>query len=253
MNWWGKVVGAGIGMVAGPLGSLVGASVGHIFDQQKRPPTPAQKARLYYLGYFFSCAAKIAKANGAISREMIEQIEMEMSQMCEDEKTKDFCMSVFRKSKSNQTSITEEFSQLAQLIQYDSTVAHSFLGGLYKIARADGKKLSEPQIKILLIGETELKLPRGTLLSWVKSGFNPKTHPQKQDTIRIEQAYAVIGAEKGCSMEQLKKCYRQKANEFHPDKITSKGLPKEFSDFANDQLSRINSAYELIKSSLEQK
>ncbi|NDH01254.1 MAG: hypothetical protein EBY43_09310, partial [Opitutae bacterium] len=54
-------------------------------------------------------------------------------------------------------------------------------------------------------------------------------------------------------LEQLKKCYRQKANEFHPDKITSKGLPKEFSDFANDQLSRINSAYELIKSSLEQK
>ena len=30
-----------------------------------------------------------------------------------------------------------------------------------------------------------------------------------------------------------------KANE-SPDKITSKGLPKEFSDFANDQLSRIN-------------
>lgn len=247
------MVGAGIGMVAGPLGSVVGASVGHIFDQQKRPPTPAQKARLYYLGYFFSCAAKIAKVNGAISREMIDQIEIEMNHMCEDDKTKDYCMSVFRKSKNNQISVTDEFSQLAQLIQYDSTVAHSFLGGLYKIARADGKKLLEPQIRILLIGETELKLPRGTLLSWVKSGYNPKTHPEKEDTIMIEQAYAVIGAEKGFSQEQLKKCYRQKANEFHPDKISSKGLPKEFSDFANDQLSRINSAYEIIKSSLERK
>ena len=67
MNWWGKVVGAGIGMVAGPLGSLVGASVGHIFDQQK--DLPPSKNRAYYLGYFFSSAAKIAKANGAISQE----------------------------------------------------------------------------------------------------------------------------------------------------------------------------------------
>ena len=247
------MVGAGIGMIAGPLGSVVGASVGHIFDQQKRPPTPAQKARLYYLAYFFSSAAKIAKANGAISREMIEQIEIEMNRMCENEKTKDFCMSVFRKSKNNQASITDEFSQLAQLIQYDSTVAHSFLGGLYKIARAEEKKLSESKIRILLIGETELRLPKGTLLSWVKSGFNPRTPPDKQDTIKLEQAYALIGAKRGCSMEQLKKCYRQKANEFHPDKISSKGLPKEFSDFANDQLSRINSAYETIKCSLEKK
>ena len=247
------MVGAGIGMIAGPLGSVIGATVGHFFDQQKRPPTPAQKAKLYYLGYFFSCAAKIAKTNGVISKEMIDQIEIEMNHMCEDVKTKEFCMTVFRKAKNNQASITDEFSQLAQLIQYDSTVAHSFLGGLYKIARSNGKKLSEPQIRILLIGETELRLPKGTLLSWVKSGYNPKTHPEKQDTIKIEQAYALIGAEKGFSLEQLKKCYRQKANEFHPDKISSKGLPKEFSDFANDQLSRINSAYEIIKNSLDKK
>ena len=32
-------------------------------------------------------------------------------------------------------------------------------------------------------------------------------------------------------MEQLKNAIAKKANEFHPDKITSKGLPKEFSDF----------------------
>ena len=252
MNWWGKIVGAGVGVFAGPLGSVVGITVGHFFDQQKIPSTPGQKAKLYYLGYFFSCASKLAKSSGKISEEMIDQIKAEMCHMCEDEKSKEFCMTVFRKSKNSKISISDEFSQLGQLIQYDSTVAHSFLGGLYKIAQAGRKKLSEPQIRILLIGESKLKLPKGTLLSWVKSGYNPK-RSDKKAILKIDQAYAIIGVKRGCTLDQLKKHYRRKANDFHPDKISSKGLPKEFIDFANDQLIRINSAYEMIQTSLKQK
>ena len=110
---------------------------------------------------------------------MIEQIEMEMSQMCEDEKTMDFCMSVFQ-IKEQSGFDYGRILQLARLIQYDSTVAHSFLGGLYKIAQADGKKLFRAANQNLTYQETELKLPKGTLLSWVRSGFNPRTFIHKK-------------------------------------------------------------------------
>ena len=45
----------------------------------------------------------------------------------------------------------------------------------------------------------------------------------------------------------IKKVYREKCLQFHPDKLASKGLPDEFMKFANDQLVKINEAYETIK------
>ena len=36
------------------------------------------------------------------------------------------------------------------------------------------------------------------------------------------------------------------AADFHPDKLRSKNLPEEFTKFANDQLAKINDAYDTI-------
>jgi DnaJ like chaperone protein len=46
---------------------------------------------------------------------------------------------------------------------------------------------------------------------------------------------------------EIKKVYREKCLQFHPDKLASKGLPDEFMKFANDQLVKINEAYETIQ------
>ncbi len=46
---------------------------------------------------------------------------------------------------------------------------------------------------------------------------------------------------------EIKKVYREKCLQFHPDKLASKGLPDEFMKFANEQLAKINEAYETIK------
>ena len=49
------------------------------------------------------------------------------------------------------------------------------------------------------------------------------------------------------SDDEIKKVYRQKCVEFHPDKLASKGLPDEFMKYAHEQLTKINEAYETIK------
>ena len=38
MNWWGKLIGTGVGMLGGPIGALAGAAIGHLFDDDD--PTP---------------------------------------------------------------------------------------------------------------------------------------------------------------------------------------------------------------------
>jgi DnaJ like chaperone protein len=48
---------------------------------------------------------------------------------------------------------------------------------------------------------------------------------------------------------EIKKAYRKKCREFHPDTLASKGLSEEFMDFAHKEIVKINEAYEAIKKS----
>ncbi len=64
MTWWGKLIGTGVGMFGGPIGALVGAAFGHAYDKDNPEVTDEKKARVLYLAYFFSCLAKVAKADG---------------------------------------------------------------------------------------------------------------------------------------------------------------------------------------------
>ena len=62
-----------------------------------------------------------------------------------------------------------------------------------------------------------------------------------------DRYYAVLGCDKNDLDEDIKKQYRKLVSDYHPDKIASKGLPEEFTKFANDKFREIQEAYETIK------
>ena len=68
-------------------------------------------------------------------------------------------------------------------------------------------------------------------------------------TSAIDEAYTVLDCTSDMSDEEIKRVYRQKCVEFHPDKLASKGLPDEFMQYANEQLAKVNDAYDTIKKS----
>ena len=133
------------------------------------------------------------------------------------------------------------------MIGYEPTVAQSFLGGLFEIVRSNGEKLNEMQIRFLLRGEERLKLTPGTLRSWIRGGYAPPQHDPSVDRLSLEEAYDALGLARDCTDADLKKTYRAKAADFHPDKLRSKNLPEEFVAFANDQLAKINQAHQVIR------
>jgi DnaJ like chaperone protein len=247
MNWWGKLIGTGIGMFGGPIGALAGAALGHLYDEDDPATQDERKARVLYLAYFFSCAAKVAKADGRISAEEIAVTESLMQRMGLDEKTAEFAKNVFRKAKGSRRSIDEDFKEVGKMIGYEPTVAQSFLGGLFEIVRSNGEKLNEIQVRLLLRGEERLKLQPGTLRSWIRGGYAPPQHDPSVDSLSLEEAYNALGLTRNCSDAELKKAYRAKAADFHPDKLRSKNLPDEFVAFANDQLAKINQAHQVIR------
>ena len=247
MNWWGKLIGTGIGMFGGPIGALAGAALGHLYDEDDPATQDEQKARVLYLAYFFSCAAKVAKADGRISAEEIAVTESLMKRMGLDERTAEFAKNVFRKAKESRRSIDEDFKEVGKMIGYEPTVAQSFLGGLFEIVRSNGEKLNEMQVRFLLRGEERLKLAPGTLRAWIRGGYAPPQHDPSVDRLSLEEAYDALGLARDCTDADLKKTYRAKAADFHPDKLRSKNLPEEFVDFANDQLAKINQAHQVIR------
>jgi hypothetical protein len=153
MNWWGKLIGTGVGMIGGPVGLIAGAAIGHLYDENDPTPQDERKARILYLAYFFSCAAKVAKADGGISVREIAITESLMQRMGLDEKTTEFAKNVFRKAKTSRRSVDDDFKEAGRLIGYDSTVGQSFLGGLFEIVRSNEGKFNELQVRFLLRGE----------------------------------------------------------------------------------------------------
>ena len=247
MNWWGKLIGTGVGMFGGPIGALAGAAIGHLYDEDDPTPQNERKARILYLAYFFSCAAKISKADGGISSEEISMTELLMDRFGLDDKTKEFAKNVFRKAKNSKRSIDDDFKEVAKLIGFEQTIAQSFVGGLFEIVRSNGKKVNELQIRFLLRAEERFKLQPGTVQSWFKHGYKPPQEVNSESQISLEEAYKILMVTKDSSDSELKKAYHSKVANFHPDKLKSKNLPDEFMQFANAELAKINLAYETIK------
>jgi DnaJ like chaperone protein len=67
------------------------------------------------------------------------------------------------------------------------------------------------------------------------------------DPSRYRDPYAVLGCHAGDSIEKIKKIYRRKVAEFHPDRMEMLGLPKEFMKFGLARFQEIQTAYEIIK------
>ena len=247
MNWWGKLIGTGVGMFGGPIGALAGAAIGHLYDEDDPTPQNERKARILYLAYFFSCAAKISKADGGISSEEISMTELLMDRFGLDDKTKEFAKNVFRKAKNSKRSIDDDFKEVAKLIGFEQTIAQSFVGGLFEIVKSNGKKVNELQIRFLLRAEERFKLQPGTIQSWFKHGYKPPHEENSATQISLEEAYEILMVNKDSSDSELKKAYHSKVANFHPDKLKSKNLPDEFMQFANAELAKINLAYETIQ------
>lgn len=240
MGWKGKVIGGALGSLLGPWGAAIGVGVGHMFDKGSEQ---IKNTQLAFQAAFFGCLAKMAKADGRISPQEIKAIEEIMTRMDYTPEMREAAIATFRDAKDSPYTAADYLEQLAALIQYNQQLGITFLTALLNVAAADSD-IHRNEHEILLAAERAFRLPPGTVDSLLGSSSAGSNTPTS-----IENAYQTLGCTPDMPTAEIKRIYRAKCMEYHPDKLASKGLPEEFMNFANQKLAEFNTAYDTIMKS----
>jgi len=236
MAWTGKIIGGVLGSLLGPFGTVVGVGIGHQFDKGAgHIRTTAQT----FQAAFFGCLAKMAQADGTVTQPEIDAVEQIMQRFGYAGQMREAAIGIFRKAKDDPHTAADYLNQLSGVIQANHQIAMTFIAALHAVASADGI-IHPNEREILLQAERAFRLQPGTIDAML-SGVRGNT------VNAVTNAYKVLDVSPEASDAEIKKGYRQKCVEFHPDKLASKGLPDEFMTYAHDQLSKVNEAYDVIK------
>lgn len=65
--------------------------------------------------------------------------------------------------------------------------------------------------------------------------------------------FQILGVSDNATLDEIKQRYHALCAENHPDRLNSMGLPQEFLDLANTNMSRINDAWTRIQKQIEER
>ena len=63
----------------------------------------------------------------------------------------------------------------------------------------------------------------------------------------LEDAYTALGLDSNANDKELKRAYRKRMSENHPDKLIAKGVPEDMVKLATERSQEIQAAYEMIR------
>ena len=244
----GKVVGGTIGFaLLGPLGAIAGAAFGHAFDKSDERyleggatgspgVSSGEQAQFMFFVAAFSMLAKLAKADGRVSEEEIDSIEKFMLyDLNLDPQGRQVAMNIFRTAVQSPETFEGFAQQFYGQFSNQPQLLDLMVDIMLRVSLADGN---------MSPAEERLILAAVGIFNFSEEHYRQLRSRYIKD---VDKYYALLGCSPGDPDDQIKKQYRRKVAEYHPDKIASKGLPDEFTKFAAEKFREIQEAYEKIK------
>ena len=249
MSWIGLGIGALLGSQRGEiLGGIVGAVVGNWLEDKARSLTKggqsptASEQELSTLAALSAMLSKMAKADGHISRDEVRYCEQVFDRIGLRGEKREYCIRVFQTAKNDSHSIYEYAASFAAA-QQSGNVREVVYGILWDLASADGT-FSREELSILRSITSSLRIDPG-LYAW--ECRRRRVADADTESGVGEDAYSVLGCSRSSSDEEIRKAYREKAKQLHPDALRAQGLSDELLSRANAQMARINAAWTEIK------
>ena len=247
MSIWGKLIGGAAGMaLGGPIGAILGIAAGHGVDKVRKFDADEsnknfsndQKEQIFATSVI-AISAKLAKADGKISKSEILAFKKIFEFPAEDEKA---ISNIFNSAKENIDDYKDIAKQVYQVFKSDKGLLFELLNSLFSIAYADGEL--HPKEKLMLSEIAKVFQISDNEFESLNNIFEAKI---SKDNTSKNRSYKILGLSENASLEEVSNQYRKLIKEYHPDKLQGMGLPKEFIELANQKLSAINKAYTEIK------
>lgn len=249
-------------LVGGPIAGAAGAVIGHLIDRYRASERrskrrkrdwsnnvkgetgtkpifddPTETRRIAFATAIIVLSAKLAKADGAVSRDEIDAFKRRF--MISDHEVGGIAR-IYDQAKQSAEGFEPYARQITALFGHDPILLEELLIGLFEVARADGE---------LKTGELEFLSEVAKIFGFDKAKFDQISATFKatqEPENSLGRPYQVLGLSRSSSDADVKTAYRKLVRELHPDQLVAKGLPKEFISRANNRLAAINAAYDQI-------
>lgn len=275
MLFWGKILGFIFGFMFLKIpGAILGLIVGHFFDKAYSQDfnqlggfgrfftdQSGVKQQAVFFHALFSSLGHLAKSDGQVTEREIKIATLLMDDMQLGGDARSEAQQAFREGKSTDFPLADTLRGLVESCHGRRDILQMFLEILIQAAFADGT-LSTPEYKVLEKVARALGFKRQDL-DFLISAYEAEIRfrqrggargqqyqqrsPNYSDTQTLEDAYRILGVTASDDEKAIKRAYRKRMSEHHPDKLASKGLPKQAMEIAKGKAQDIQAAYELIK------
>lgn len=257
MSLAGGIFGAVIGgLFGGPLGAVVGGGLGaFLTGSGSSAKQLAQQQALVKncFGTFFQCLGKLAKSDGRVSEDEAKFVSELMTAWRYDSETRKFMKNQFNAGRDSSESFSALVSKLNNEINLlQSPELKQNMTQLFCLMIAVDRIASDSEVALLKeagrILNTEYMINEFFAQNTHQSHYQ---HPADKvaNTSSLDECYKLLGVTPDASDAEVKKAYRKKSAEFHPDKVQGSGLSNAFIQFAKEEFQKISNAYETISKS----
>lgn len=236
------------GFFLGSWGILLGAMAGFLSGMNSERVRVSRSGD--YFRVTFRMMGHMAKADGRVSEQEIACARQAMHSFGLDGAQRDRAIGYFREGAQEGVDLAAELREVAQICRRDARLAAMFVEIQIALACADGD-FSPPEQDIVRACCEALGFSAEQAQVFVDrhlgGGQSAGEGAAMAAGQELERAYGLLEVDASASMEEVQRAYGRKMKDFHPDKLASKGLPKEFMDFATEQTKQFTKAYQTIK------
>ncbi|GAB1258571.1 co-chaperone DjlA [Aurantivibrio plasticivorans] len=265
---FGKIIGGFLGYLVGGGSfflALLGVFVGHIFDtgyrqaQLRLRPSPEQLKKIQdtFFKTVFQLLGHLAKADGRISEEEVQQTEAFMVQMGLTPEHRREAIELFKAGSQPEFDVQAALSEFKRECGLHANLVQMLLVYLIHVALADGE-IDEAEQRVLHDVAKSLGMPSFAFEQMIRmiraqESFRTQSggagYSQTASADQLSMAYEALGVKPEDSDAVIKRAYRKLMSQYHPDKLTGQGVPEDMIQEATERSQEIQAAYDTIKKS----
>ncbi len=237
---------------------IIGALFGPLLGIQTRTAgswrtafntTSREEALRTYLNVLMPLLAKIAKSDGRVNEDEISTVERVLRQLQLSPDMRRYAQQRFILAKDAPITFEEYALQFASAIPSFEMRLATFQF-MVEVASADNRVTAQER-QLLLVAAQIFRLPPHIVQHFLGQFSGQQNSRRSYTSSRNSRAadLQLLGLGATASADEIKKAYRRKVKELHPDRLQAQGLPEAMLKQATERMAEINAAYERLKSS----